>query len=445
MKEVMNQTKRVGDRCDKHHFLQLVGLGILVFWAIYQPVFPRLNSTYYIAGLGTISLFLFGKVADIRKTREGKLTGILICLEVYLVAVVLLFKGDITLLKQPIHVFFSLLYVYGLKMYGHSCDVTKDEMREVIINTGLIQSAICVLMCISIPLREINWKYIISTVADPEQKAYFESIAVFRYYGVAGINQYLSSIGTVSALLFLFSLFYSIELQSKILFIKALILLIPTILDARTGVVCAFIGAIVLLLYYLRDNWKKNVQRILKAGAGILAWMLVAYKVIQNEYFHVFTTVKETIAPDEHRAAKEWSSQTVTAIKDLAVQNTTSKEYEWYGGLLPSNWAIPHGIRFFVGEGRIPEIVYQPGDMIGRTDAGFARLICVGGIILLVLQLIALFETVKIKKDSKRERPLIYAILACFLAAEMKGSVYLQTAVIMVILLILHCVMDDVV
>lgn len=148
--------------------------------------------------------------------------------------------------------------------------------------------------------------------------------------------------------------------------------------------------------------------------------------------------------PDSKTASysmDHWSSSVLSATVSLATGDTSSKTYEWYGGLLPSNWDIPHGYGLWIGEGKVVEKQVQPGEIVGRTDAGYARLICVGGFFLVFLSLAVLIyvEGVRVRPDT---HPLSIAVIMCFLLAEFKGSVYLQVPVVILLLLIADTLFD---
>lgn len=134
--------------------------------------------------------------------------------------------------------------------------------------------------------------------------------------------------------------------------------------------------------------------------------------------------------------ANNWSTVVVDFLVAIVTRDTDSKVYEWYGGLLPSNWNVPKGIHFIIGDGTIPDKVIEQGDLIGRSDSGFARLLCVGGLILLVLELSLFFHVLRVKKRSLY--PIVFAMAACFLLAELKGNPYIQIPVVMIFVLIVE-------
>lgn len=383
-------------------------------------------------------------------------------IELYLCITIFRTRGDESILIQSVHLFFGALLVWGIRNYRLAFKFDTNEFEKVIINTGLFQSFVCILMCFFLPLRGINWSYLLS-VLDPLEKQRFEAIDVYRFYGIAGPNQYLSAIGTVSALLFLLAVFRAVsdKLDVKMIF-KAIFLLVPAFLNSRTGVLCAAFGVTVLLLFCY-CNRKTSHFTIIMLWGGIICSILLGSLIVQKSFFHKFYVKPNDIrvasgisgdaiedpsfseqVPDSKTASysmDHWSSSVLSATVSLATGDTSSKTYEWYGGLLPSNWDIPHGYGLWIGEGKVVEKQVQPGEIVGRTDAGYARLICVGGFFLVFLSLAVLIyvEGVRVRPDT---HPLSIAVIMCFLLAEFKGSVYLQVPVVILLLLIADTLFD---
>lgn len=191
-------------------------------------------------------------------------------IELYLCITIFRTRGDESILIQSVHLFFGALLVWGIRNYRLAFKFDTNEFEKVIINTGLFQSFVCILMCFFLPLRGINWSYLLS-VLDPLEKQRFEAIDVYRFYGIAGPNQYLSAIGTVSALLFLLAVFRAVsdKLDVKMIF-KAIFLLVPAFLNSRTGVLCAAFGVTVLLLFCYCNRKTSHFTIIMLWGGDYL-------------------------------------------------------------------------------------------------------------------------------------------------------------------------------
>lgn len=428
----------------------------ILFLALYQPIIWKLRPTFYIPGLAVLLIIFsklkMGKLENLWATKSGKLIQGIILIGLYLCITILRVDEDKSVLIQLVHIIFAALLVYGIMNYRLAVKISTNDFENILINTGLAQSFVCILMCICLPLRGVNWSYLMKTLSNPFERQRFESIDVYRFYGIAGPNQYLSSIGIVSALLFLVAVFKFInDKRDVLMFVKAALLLIPALLDSRTGVLCAAFGVTVLLVFC---NYKKviSLSKIVALWGGIIATILLGSMIVQNSFFHKFYEKQVSYGVHENSAvdvpseqmenSKEtgysmdhWSSIVIDAADSLATGNTSSKTYEWYGGLLPSNWKIPSGYSLWIGTGKVPDEHVQPGEIIGRTDAGYARLICVGGIILVFLSIMVLIFVERCGKSSNGY-PLSVAVVMCFLLAEFKGNVYLQIPVIFLMVLI---------
>ncbi|MGO5209192.1 hypothetical protein ACTQ41_06255 [Bacillota bacterium LCP21S3_D8] len=434
---------------------------LILFISFYQPIIFKLKPTFYIPILACILLIVskikMGYLVPLWRTRTGYFIKGIIIIELYLYITIFRTRGDESILIQPVHLLFGALLVWGIRNYRLAFKVEDNEFENVIINTGLFQSFVCILMCIFLPLRGINWSYLLSTLVNPLERQRFEAIDVYRFYGIAGPNQYLSAIGTVSALLFLLAVFRAVsdKLDVKMI-IKAIFLLVPALLDSRTGVLCATFG-VTVLLFFCYCNKKASHFMVITLWGGIICSILLGSLVVQNRFFHKFyvkpidTQVASGVSGDgieevtDSKAASysmdHWSSSVLSATVSLATGDTSSKTYEWYGGLLPFNWDIPNGYGLWIGEGKVVEKQVQPGEIVGRTDAGYARLICVGGIFLTFLSLAVLIyvEGTHVCPDA---HPLSIAVIMCFLLAEFKGSVYLQVPVVILLLLIADIFFD---
>lgn len=234
----------------------------ILFLALYQPIIWKLRPTFYIPGLAVLLIIFsklkMGKLENLWATKSGKLIQGIILIGLYLCITILRVDEDKSVLIQLVHIIFAALLVYGIMNYRLAVKISTNDFENILINTGLAQSFVCILMCICLPLRGVNWSYLMKTLSNPFERQRFESIDVYRFYGIAGPNQYLSSIGIVSALLFLVAVFKFInDKRDVLMFVKAALLLIPALLDSRTGVLCAAFGVTVLLVFC---NYKKVIS-----------------------------------------------------------------------------------------------------------------------------------------------------------------------------------------
>lgn len=394
-------------------------LFLFLFWGLYQPSLIGMSATIYIPLLCVLFMILFlpKYISSFKKSITGNFFGAIVFIWIYMLFVDLILSGDNLVFKSIIHILFAIVYVYGIECF--TLKYKTRNIESVLLIVGYTQSFLCVVMFLVPGLKNMQLAYLIRYSA-----AGINESMVFRYYGVAGANQYLSSIGTVSALLCIWAFYKAIEQGSLIKTFGAFFLLVPAILDARTGVVCAIIGIFVIWIAHLfAKQYSRGFLWITLTGIAFLLSILCAYFVLQkNEKIDM------------------WVGQALRAIRALLIGDTSCKEYEWYGGLLPTNWILPQGINFVFGTGKLPSIDTTKMSFVGMTDSGFVRLIYTGGVVLLFLQLIIMVRVVK--GGQKKYNAVQYAILACLLVSEMKGNVYIQTPVI-ILLLLMSIEMED--
>ena len=444
--------------------IELFFVYLLLFISFYQPVILGVRSTLYIpafAFLLAIKTYRRYQIAGVIKSRAGNLILGFIVIELYLLVLSLILQGNTGALLEPLHVIVCALFTYLIREYARQMSIGSQRFLYVMINVGLTQTFICILMCIFPFLRRVGWKYLMSSLTTSSERAFFQSIGVFRFYGIAGPNQFLSSVGTVSALLFLLSLFGLFKTHKFRFFLTSILLLLPAFLNARSGVICAIFGAFILCFIFLwkEKNWKFCILTML----GIILSILLLSQVMQNEYFHnlypdqIVKTENASIANDDGENifdnnelkisdtsrynSEHWSSTVTDATKALISGDTSSKVYEWYGGLLPGNWLLPEGNGIWFGYENIPDVTVEAGQMIGRTDAGYVQLIWLGGIVLLLLVLFA-FLFVERANYRNTNSAMLYSMTFCVLVAGFKGNVFFQTPVVIVLLLITDSLLD---
>lgn len=499
---------------------------VLLFLGFYQPAIGTIRSTYYIPVLA-LALILIKRipVLEILKTRAGDVGKGLLIIELYMAVFFSVNGGERSYLVYPVHLAFGMLYIFAIRRFAKMEEISDSAFESLILCTGWVQSTLCVIMCIFPFVKAAHWRYLLHVMTNAAERQRMVELGIFRFYGIAGPNQYLSSIGTVSALLFLLALHRMIRVKAfrAIELFKTVFLLVPAFLDGRLGMILALLGATVqFFVYYVLERKHLKLYRIfgqlLIVVCCILACGLMVQKAsflhtvpagITEEAIAAEKRTEESLAVeetagisdssiiaeervgasdeicvvedsgvDDERTATEtessttgveaddnsvealdqvviqpndptqnedesirytannWSTVVVDFLVAIVTRDTDSKVYEWYGGLLPSNWNVPKGIHFIIGDGTIPDKVIEQGDLIGRSDSGFARLLCVGGLILLVLELSLFFHVLRVKKRSLY--PIVFAMAACFLLAELKGNPYIQIPVVMIFVLIVE-------
>lgn len=414
-----------------------------------------------------------------------------------------------------------MLYIYVIRKFAEMEGLSSASFESLILRVGWVQSTLCVIMC-AVPLvKTVHWRYLLRVMTNEAERQRMVGLGIFRFYGIAGPNQYLSSIGTVSALLFLLALHSMIRANDfrPIEFFKTVFLLVPAFLDGRLGMILALLGAAVqFVVHYLIDRRRLRLYRVLlQLGAVVCCVMACGVLVQKASFLRTIPVVDsdESIAVEESAGSSEgaaaaeepegtsedtiatevltgmdnistaetpsldtdvviedisaetldqvsvqpndptqnadesirytannWSTVVVDFLVAIVTRDTDSKVYEWYGGLLPSNWNVPRGIHFIIGDGSIPDEEVVPGELIGRSDSGFARLLCVGGLILLALQLSLFFYVLRVKQ--RRLYPIVCSMAACFLLAEMKGNPYIQIPVVIVFTLLIEHVVHPI-
>lgn len=93
-------------------------------------------------------------------------------------------------------------------------EISDSAFESLILCTGWVQSTLCVIMCIFPFVKAAHWRYLLHVMTNAAERQRMVELGIFRFYGIAGPNQYLSSIGTVSALLFLLALHRMIRVKA---------------------------------------------------------------------------------------------------------------------------------------------------------------------------------------------------------------------------------------
>ena len=391
----------------------------VMFLIMYRPAVFWIKPSVYLTVF--VLFFLFIKVVHNKmivniSSIYFKLISSLFFFLGYLCLVSIVQNGDYSFMNSFLQLALSLVLV--CLMYDfYKIQINKSGL-DMLYNLCLIQSFFCILMLIFAPLHEL---YSSIAVAESDFVASFD---IIRTYGVAGATEYPFGIGLVHGVV---GLIYINKIWGEVNFKHLCILfllLIPCILDTRTGL-------IVFILCILT----KSIVSIHISPKIIYKSLLYIIYVLVGGYALLYAL--ENLLPEYY----SWVSILLEIFMALLNNDQSAKVYEWYGGLLPINWDLPQGGDLIIGMGKIDRMdsLYYAG----MYDSGMYRMICYGGVLLVLFTFIILYKMLKsvnIVDGSGRYINFGGLCYAFIIIANFKGDAVLQSSFMSVVLfVVLYC------
>ena len=373
-------------------------LMMLLFLLMYRPSIVGVSANYYFIFILFFS-FVFFKKIQIYNNYIKKILLPLVLITVYIFLMVILKNGALEALIGNVNLFISLFIVMELFISPFSRKNITCNVLNWIISIGCFQSFLCILMKISPTFYDLF----------SIEAQYITSIDFNRNYGIAGSTEFLYGIGLVHGFIALILLDRFIKKKKLKDFILVIVMLIPCVLDTRTGILCFAVGAIPLLfdIKRLLMLLKRFIYLVPIIGIAIFLFIKVS---VNNSFFLQF----------------------IEAVGALIFSKTDTKVYEWYGGLLPSNWIFPSGMDFLFGTGQFDN--YNTYLISGVHDSGYYRMIYLGGVVLIILALYAVFKYISSSMvDSRLKKGiLLFIILSVFKGNAFVISSFMCTVVLIV-------------
>ena len=395
----------------------------ILFLILYQPVICNITATYYLAAMLMAGIFLMS-------LRERKFLSVKKELYAQWMLLVLgaaflycsIFHFDLHLIKQIVLLLTPVMQYWYVRVFQADTGMSDAQIAEELVKTGLFQCLLCVVMMILPQLRQMQIAYLSSFEGNQIVDAH---IAGIRVFGIAGYNQYFFSMGMIHGLLSIFLVYRGfMKHRLKDMFL-AVFMLLPSVLNSRTGAMMSVICMIFLLTACIIRKQGKIPQWMIPAVVLGLSGMACAVYVIRYA------------VPDVYG----WWKQAVSVLYDLFTNNTQSQAMVWDGGLMPGNWILPKGMAFIFGTGSIPKEEYAHVQLGGLFDSGYVRIIWTGGIFLLAIVVAAYFFLVfmsrkGIAKDSQIFR---FAVLFYLMLGTLKGTVYSTLPFLFLVMTISGC------
>lgn len=391
-------------------------VGLYLFLMLYKPTLLPVSMNYLLPIWGIVGCVIHANslVLNYWKMPLQRFFITVSLTIIYLFFVLSFTSGNYSLLNIYFFMygsFFQGVYAVILlkKYYGDY-----DSAMDVIVRVGLVQCAICILMML---IPGFRTSVIGMIVANQGNSDVLTNAMSVRLYGIAG--EYLYSIGLIHGVLAVYLFHCSIRDRNLNKAILAVIMLIPALLNARVGVVCAIISTLFILACYFLKYRYPNKIRLLK----IVIIVVITVAICMNAC--------KILIPSTY----EWIQDGIQAVFDLLL----GQENQYYGKLTTDFLVWPSGKEFIWGKGIIPG---------GKTflnlygyvsDIGYVIDVHVGGIILgfiFYLGCIWSFGS-KFPNKSFDQKVLVIASILFVAFANYKGRIAGATDTLILIMIIL--------
>jgi hypothetical protein len=330
----------------------------------------------------------------------GRFLLFLIPLTVYLLVVIKFTSDDSSIISLYIIYFSYIIQGYYAVLILKSRFMYYDDAMMMIVKVGELQCILVLLMAFISPLRDIILSYL---MGNSGYSFALSNAIQTRIYGVAG--EYLYGIGLLHGLLALYLMYISITRRKNQYAIKAVIMLIPSFLNARVGAVCFFAAAIFIVVCFIMKWPLKNKIKLLKIIGVVIAvlWLL--------------SFLCKTFMPTSY----EWIQEGIDAVIDLL----TGQENKYYGKLTNEFLIWPSGINFIFGLGVKPAGSAYYAKYGYVSDIGYVIDIHIGGIILAILFYGACISSILSSRKyvSYENKVFLFAMIIFLALANYKGRI----------------------
>ncbi len=393
----------------------LIMFDLFLFLFLYQPTIFGLNSVYYIpifiVAYLSICGFRLRYFIDYKYAMYLKKILILIG---FAIIYLLLMGCDFSVEKKTILLIIPVIEFWFVIQFKTIHNYSNEQILSEVIKIGLLQTLFCVIMIIIPEFREIQINYVSKYVDETISTASIEGI---RMFGIAGYDQYFYSIGMVHGLMSILVFYKGLKVNSIRYMLMSLVLLIPSMLNARTGAIVSVIIMFIMMLVFFVKN--KSINSYMLRGFVFIiilvsGLIMLSQKVVEKAY--------------------NWWVELFEVIKDLITHNSYSQALNWYGGIIPSNWILPDKFNLIIGVGAIPVDKFSNVVKGGAFDSGYVRVIWTGGLVLMALVLIGYCFIVY---NSKCDKLLRISIFGFMVFGTLKGNLYSSLSVLLLVMLII--------
>ena len=370
-------------------------LSFLFFLYIFQPTLVKITLVYILDIVFLIIIILnngMKPIVKINKSLKKALMGFLPFLFyfiIYMFINVVIFRDfketEIyyenikKVVFTAIHFVISVTFLLSVKQKKR---YTNTDIIDIFILSSFWQLVCVVIAYFSATVRSL---FINLTINNSKIQSIVKSLlgaGSRRGYGFAG--NLFDHFGFICSLLLVLILIAGIERRKTSLMILSFLMLIPSILNTRTGILLSLVGIIVVFMKYFS---KMRFESLLKGLLIAVVGVALGYYVVNNMSNDTF----------------DWVYEGMEEVKKLIFENEKTGTFN----VLTKNINLPNNILF--GTGGEP----REYSVIG-TDIGYIKSIWMYGLIGTILLLsgyISLFY--KLYKSSKMKKNRCIAI--CFL------------------------------
>lgn len=391
---------------------------IILFYIIYTPTISgsilfNYNVTMYIISAILIALWLIknkGKNIVLKKEDIFFTLGIFIatlyCFCVYCFRINEFNLSDSRLMQN------FLIILYMIDVYILSSWVNKDEKENVffnmVVNLAIFQGIISIIMVIFPNLHQIALNFYYK--GNIEQNVFINRA---RIYGISYDYTFATPIYHGFLASIVFKQYLNTNNFKKL--IKCILIIIPVLLNGRTGLVIFGVSCVIYLIYFC--FFKHKVWVTIKT-LGIITVAILTIAIALR-----------TFVPYTYNFIAGFFKDTTSLISD--------KEYKGNYAILKRNLFFPQGSDIIFGRGFR---VYggeasKYGFYEGQSDIGYVNDLFQGGIIYVGILYISIFYLI-IKKV--KNKPVAIALIISLLLANYKGEIF--HSITMMFLIMLLCV-----
>ena len=387
---------------------------LFIFCLIFSPpIIPKINLIFLLALYSVYQLITKHrkKVSEI-----VKLSGIKVFLKLfypfimYLILIMginIIVTGDVFYINRLSVLYRVILLIPAqficityLIARGTELKYSFNDYCQCFLYAGLIQALIAILAFLFPPLQS----FLIDIMASNTGiNVYFKETAysygyTFRYFGFSATL--LDTFGYGMGLLASISLFLGFKSNSKFLLFVP-ILLIPSLLNSRTGLIIFLVGFIFALFSNL---FKINLTKQLKSFIAVILSIVFLYSLFN------FLKVQ---SPSTYL----WMSRGLSNFFGFLVGDNT-QSYEITNVLFSDSfWILPEGIHFFFGTGHT---IFGMRAILGiSSDVGYVNqiwLVGILGVILLYLPYISMFfNVIRSGKNITEKLMAIFLVISFFI------------------------------
>lgn len=289
----------------------------------------------------------------------------------------------------------------NIKMEQYKFNI--DDFWTVIFGAELIEIATVIISLLSPSAKSLfNHLALIMNGGALRENVWYVTV---RSYGFS--ESLLDSFGLGAGLIAGLSFMYGV-MKNKKYFVLSFVMLIASLVNARTGVIIYLLAVIIIFLNYIISRDIKNILKIL---FGVIIFALIGVKLwnILVEYYPATTG---------------WISEGLGDLLGMLTGTKSVKKTTGFVNVVQSNswWELPQFPRYIFGTGHSR---YQ-AEGYTHTDFGYVNDIWAGGILgCIVLYGSAILFTLKqFKKMNKCYKVIMLYMLMAVLVYNIKSCIF---------------------